>query len=136
MAQQAELILLACQVVPHVAQVPGVIDRHRGLVDEVVEQQQLERAQPAVFVQGNVQRPKRLIGDHQRQADDDLSAGRALRGVDVEVRFFVRKHRAMLPDGARAEAIGPRHVLGQRGRMGPAATRDCGSSAWCCSSYA
>ena len=120
-AQAGQLILFARQVALDARQPARVVDGHGRLVDEVVQHQQLELAERAVFVQVYIERPDGLIGHDQREAGHGLGAGLDFDGVDVQITLFVGKYAAALADGAHPHAVGTRLVAGDR--RGPLAGR-------------
>jgi len=89
MAQQGQFVLLAREVAPRVGDLPGKVEGHRRLRNEVVQQEQFELAQPPRFCQIDIKGAERLARHEQRQAGCGGCPGRPAVGMDVEVRLIV-----------------------------------------------
>jgi hypothetical protein len=94
------------------------MDRHRRLIDQNVENEQLEFDKAALLDQKDVQRADDLICDDKRKTSGDLKRGVCGdRRMQIEVAFFVRKDAPALCDRALAHSIAARHVIIERGQV-------------------
>jgi hypothetical protein len=94
---------------------PRVVNRHRRLVDEALQQQQFEFAEGPFLVQVDVQRPDGLLRHDQREARHGPRPGSHLDRMNLQV-FFVRQDAPPLLDGPAAHPVGARPVPRHRRR--------------------